>query len=134
MTASEVATKTGLARPTVAMTLFKLAKSGEVQKAERGYRIVSAAPLRPPRRRRSKLVVVPVHERGAALPSPSCSRLASGLISTPWMVGALLIARTATSWRSPCRTTRCPSAQRGLFARSGAGGSARAAGHRSRRC
>jgi DNA-binding transcriptional regulator GbsR (MarR family) len=47
MTASEVATKTGLARPTVAMTLSKLAKSGEVQKAERGYRLVSAAPAAP---------------------------------------------------------------------------------------
>ena len=42
MTASQVATKAGLARPTVSTTLSKLAKSGEVQKAERGYRLASA--------------------------------------------------------------------------------------------
>jgi sugar-specific transcriptional regulator TrmB len=39
MTASEVAAKAGLARATVSTTLSKLAKSGEVQKAERGYRL-----------------------------------------------------------------------------------------------
>jgi DNA-binding transcriptional ArsR family regulator len=39
MTASQVASKTGLARPTVSTTLSKLAKSGEVQKADRGYRL-----------------------------------------------------------------------------------------------
>jgi DNA-binding IclR family transcriptional regulator len=39
MTAGQVADKTGLARGTVSTTLSKLAKSGEVQKAERGYRI-----------------------------------------------------------------------------------------------
>jgi DNA-binding MarR family transcriptional regulator len=43
MTAGEVATKAGLSRPTVSTTLSKLAKSGEVQKAERGYRVVSAS-------------------------------------------------------------------------------------------
>jgi CRP-like cAMP-binding protein len=43
MTAGQVAGKTGLARPTVSTTLSKLAKSGEVQKAERGYRLTSAA-------------------------------------------------------------------------------------------
>ena len=43
MTAGQVAEKTGLARPTVSTTLSKLAKSGEVQKAERGYRIAPAA-------------------------------------------------------------------------------------------
>jgi DNA-binding MarR family transcriptional regulator len=42
MTASQVATKAGLARPTVSTTLSKLAKTGEVQKAERGYRLTSA--------------------------------------------------------------------------------------------
>jgi len=42
LTASEVATKAGLARPTVSTTLSKLAKSGEVKKAERGYRVTSA--------------------------------------------------------------------------------------------
>jgi DNA-binding IscR family transcriptional regulator len=41
MTASEVASKAGLARPTVSTTLSKLAKSGEVQKAERGYRLTA---------------------------------------------------------------------------------------------
>jgi DNA-binding transcriptional ArsR family regulator len=39
MTAGEVAAATGLARPTVSTTLSKLAKNGEVQKAERGYRL-----------------------------------------------------------------------------------------------
>ena len=42
MTAGEVADKTGLARATVSTTLSKLAKSGEVAKAERGYRLQSA--------------------------------------------------------------------------------------------
>ncbi len=39
MTAGEVATKAGLTRATVSTTLSKLAKSGEVEKAERGYRL-----------------------------------------------------------------------------------------------
>jgi DNA-binding IscR family transcriptional regulator len=42
MTAGQVATKAGLARPTVSTTLSKLAKTGEVQKAERGYRLTPA--------------------------------------------------------------------------------------------
>jgi DNA-binding IclR family transcriptional regulator len=42
MTAGQVADQTGLARPTVSTTLSKLAKSGEVAKAERGYRLPSA--------------------------------------------------------------------------------------------
>lgn len=47
MTAGQVADKTGLARPTVSTTLSKLAKNGEVQKAERGYRLAPAAPSSP---------------------------------------------------------------------------------------
>jgi DNA-binding transcriptional ArsR family regulator len=43
MTAGEVATKAGLTRPTVSTTLSKLAKTGEVQKANRGYRLASGA-------------------------------------------------------------------------------------------
>jgi hypothetical protein len=43
MTAGQVATKAGLARPTVSTTLSKLAKTGEVEKAARGYRLTSAA-------------------------------------------------------------------------------------------
>jgi hypothetical protein len=39
MTAGEVAAATGLARGMVSTTLSKLAKSGEVVKAERGYRL-----------------------------------------------------------------------------------------------
>jgi CRP-like cAMP-binding protein len=39
MTASEVAAKAGLGRASVSTTLSKLAKSGEVQKAQRGYRL-----------------------------------------------------------------------------------------------
>jgi CRP-like cAMP-binding protein len=43
MTAGEVATKAGLGRATVSTTLSKLAKSGEVEKAERGYRLPSTS-------------------------------------------------------------------------------------------
>ena len=43
MTAGQVAAKAGLARPTVSTTLSKLAKTGEVEKAARGYRLASAA-------------------------------------------------------------------------------------------
>jgi DNA-binding IclR family transcriptional regulator len=39
MTAGEVATATGLARGTVSTTLSKLAKSGDVVKVDRGYRL-----------------------------------------------------------------------------------------------
>jgi DNA-binding transcriptional ArsR family regulator len=41
LTAGEVATATGLARPTISTTLSKLSKTGEVVKAERGYRLPS---------------------------------------------------------------------------------------------
>ncbi len=47
MTAGEVASKAGLARGTVSTTLSKLAKSGEVEKAERGYRLPSLATTSP---------------------------------------------------------------------------------------
>jgi CRP-like cAMP-binding protein len=47
LTAGQVAEKTGLARGTVSTTLSKLAQSGEVQKAERGYRIAPAAEAAP---------------------------------------------------------------------------------------
>lgn len=46
MTAGEVATKAGLARATVSTTLSKLAKTGEVEKAERGYRLPAASTSR----------------------------------------------------------------------------------------
>jgi CRP-like cAMP-binding protein len=39
LTAGEVAAATGLARPTVSTTLSRLAKSGEVVKADRGYQL-----------------------------------------------------------------------------------------------
>jgi DNA-binding transcriptional ArsR family regulator len=42
-TAGEVAAETGLVRGTVSTTLSKLARSGEVVKAERGYRLPSGA-------------------------------------------------------------------------------------------
>jgi DNA-binding transcriptional ArsR family regulator len=42
LTAGEVAKATGLARPTVSTTLSKLSKTGEVVKAERGYRLPGA--------------------------------------------------------------------------------------------
>jgi DNA-binding transcriptional regulator GbsR (MarR family) len=41
MTASEVASATGLGRASVSTTLSKLAKSGEVQKAARGYELAA---------------------------------------------------------------------------------------------
>jgi CRP-like cAMP-binding protein len=47
MTAGEVAAKSGLARGTVSTTLSKLAKSGEMQKAERGYRLPSGQATTP---------------------------------------------------------------------------------------
>jgi CRP-like cAMP-binding protein len=47
MTAGEVAAKAGLARPTVSTTLTRLAKSGEVQKVERGYRRASVPTATP---------------------------------------------------------------------------------------
>jgi DNA-binding transcriptional ArsR family regulator len=43
MTAGEVAAATGLGRGTVSTTLSKLAKAGEVQKAERGYQLPAAS-------------------------------------------------------------------------------------------
>jgi DNA-binding transcriptional ArsR family regulator len=46
MTAGEVAAKAGLAPGTVSTTLSKLAKAGEVQKAERGYRLAPASPAK----------------------------------------------------------------------------------------
>ena len=39
MTAGDIAQATGLARGTVSSTLSKLAKTGEINKAERGYRL-----------------------------------------------------------------------------------------------
>jgi CRP-like cAMP-binding protein len=43
MTASEVASATGLGRASVSTTLSKLAKSGEVSKADRGYQLSKGA-------------------------------------------------------------------------------------------
>ena len=43
MTAGEVAAATGLARATVSTTLTKLAKTGEVAKAQRGYHLPTPA-------------------------------------------------------------------------------------------
>jgi CRP-like cAMP-binding protein len=49
MTAGEVAKVTGLGRATVSTTLTKLAKTGEVTKAERGYRLPAPSePAVPP--------------------------------------------------------------------------------------
>jgi DNA-binding IclR family transcriptional regulator len=39
LTAGQVASSTGLGRPSVSTTLSKLARSGDVIKAERGYAI-----------------------------------------------------------------------------------------------
>ncbi|MDQ6803939.1 MAG: winged helix-turn-helix domain-containing protein [Actinomycetota bacterium] len=43
MTAGEVASVTGLGRGTVSTTLSKLAKSGVVVKADRGYKLPDSA-------------------------------------------------------------------------------------------
>ncbi len=42
MTAGEVASATGLGRASVSTTLSKLAKSGEVSKADRGYQLTKS--------------------------------------------------------------------------------------------
>ena len=47
MTASEVATKTGLAAPTVSTTLSRLAKAGEITKADRRLPNPTRPPLAP---------------------------------------------------------------------------------------
>ena len=44
MTAGEVATATGLGRASVSTTLSKLAKSGELTKAARGYQLAGQTP------------------------------------------------------------------------------------------
>jgi DNA-binding IclR family transcriptional regulator len=41
LTAGQVASSTGLGRPSVSTTLSKLARSGEVIKAQRGYAIAT---------------------------------------------------------------------------------------------
>ena len=43
MTAGEIAAATGLGRATISTTLSKLAKNGEVAKADRGYRVETPA-------------------------------------------------------------------------------------------
>jgi DNA-binding transcriptional ArsR family regulator len=48
MTAGEIATATGLGRATVSTTLSKLAKSGEVTKAARGYQLAGQTPTNVP--------------------------------------------------------------------------------------
>jgi DNA-binding transcriptional ArsR family regulator len=47
MTAGQVAERAGLSRATVSTTLSRLAKTGEVQKAERGYQLAPASPPAP---------------------------------------------------------------------------------------
>ena len=42
MTASEIARLTGISAATVSTTLTKMAKTGELTKAERGYRLPSS--------------------------------------------------------------------------------------------
>jgi CRP-like cAMP-binding protein len=48
MTASEVANATGLGRASVSTTLSKLAKSGEVAKAARGYQLAAQSSTKAP--------------------------------------------------------------------------------------
>ena len=53
MTAGEIAAATGLGRATISTTLSKLAKSGEVTKADRGYLVPKRARRRQPPATRS---------------------------------------------------------------------------------
>jgi DNA-binding IclR family transcriptional regulator len=46
MTASEIARLTGISAGTVSTTLTKMAKNGELTKAERGYRLPGQPPGR----------------------------------------------------------------------------------------
>jgi DNA-binding transcriptional ArsR family regulator len=56
MTAGEIATATGLGRATLSITLSKLAKSGELIKAARGYQLAGpTAPGTPPPAREREL-------------------------------------------------------------------------------
>jgi DNA-binding IclR family transcriptional regulator len=48
MTATQVATATGLAHATISTTLSRLAASGEITKAERGYRLPASRSLESP--------------------------------------------------------------------------------------
>ena len=48
MTAGEIATATGLGRASVSTTLSKLAKSGELTKAARGYQLAGQIPTNAP--------------------------------------------------------------------------------------
>ena len=87
MTAGEIAAATGLARASVSTTLSKLATSGEIAKAARGYRLQgeSDTTRKPPRPRPSVSTVEPSPEvaepaagpaRSAARPAPSAIRQA----------------------------------------------------------
>jgi transposase len=48
MTAGQVADRAGLSRATVSTTLSRLAKTGEAEKADRGYRLTPASATTPP--------------------------------------------------------------------------------------
>jgi DNA-binding IclR family transcriptional regulator len=54
MTAGEIATAIGLGRATVSATLSKLAKSGELTQAARGYRLAGQTPTNAPANARSE--------------------------------------------------------------------------------
>ena len=132
MTAGQVADKTGLARPTVSTTLSKLAKTGEVQKAERGYRLRRGDAA--PRRRSSK-------------PASSCSRASGGAtvalvlpLGFRFDVDAVLIGGVAhrSGLRAPAATVagRCGLGleRRGSSRRAVPAGVPESASRRSRRC
>jgi biotin operon repressor len=70
MTASEVAAATGLGRASVSTTLSKLARSGEVSKAARGYQLT---PPPSPARQTANAAPSPKRER-AAKPAPARPR------------------------------------------------------------
>ncbi len=132
MTAGEVATKAGLARATVSTTLSKLAKSGEVEKAERGYRLprhpddafllgrssADRAPVQPGGRRYRRLVL------------PLGFRFDVDAV----IVGGVAHRADCDELLATCRRMRSRSRAAVSIGPSAARGSARAADRRSRRC
>ena len=133
MTAGQVADKTGLARGTVSTTLSKLSKSGEVQKAERGYRLAPASPA---------LLAGEVARRGSLLSRPRaalpCRRRAPDSGSGSMSTGDRRRRRSPQRVRPPtapvARRRGLRPCGRGASSGSCVRGSARSADRRSRRC
>jgi len=94
MTAGEVAEKSGLARGVVSSTLSRLTRSGEVQKAARGYRLAQAtappaplaappAPLAPSAPAASEPSAVPATDSSETPPDATAKSTADPGTETP---------------------------------------------------